>query len=167
MTLLNKKKYETRHLPKSTPTCESLHQITQVFSLMPSKLGTLKLPSCGGWSSWQLLRAARSAYTHLFIDLGQLNVVSLPDTAWPITPPTTSTNVILVPGVTELPALLSRSHLLLNELSRARWPKNVAGISTTVKVQRPLLAIDFERGPGSCLPHEMITEYRKALTLCH
>lgn len=50
-------------------------------------------------------------------------------------PPTTSTNLILVTGMTGLPPLLSRDHLLPNELACARWPNNVTGISTTVKVQ--------------------------------
>lgn len=82
-------------------------------------------PSWGGWSFWQLLRAARSAYTHLFIDPGQINVVSRPSSRHSLAQhtPTTSTKLILVTGVTGFPLLLSREHSLLNELFCARWTK--------------------------------------------
>lgn len=139
---------------------------------MPSKSGTLKLPSWGGWSFWQLLRAARSAYTHLFIDPGQINVVTRLHSRYSLAhhTPTTSTNLILVTGMTGLPPLLSRDHLLLNELSCARWPKKSNW--NQHHCQSPnnlLLATDLGRQKKSfifCLSHEMTKVHRKALIHC-
>lgn len=130
-------------------------------------------PSWGGWSFWQLLRAARSAYTHLFIDPGQINVVSRPSSRHSLAQhtPTTSTKLILVTGVTGIPPLLSRERSLLNELFCARWTKKCNWNQHHCQSSNNHLSTtNFERQKKSfisSLPHEMTTEHRKAPTHCH
>ena len=118
----------------------------------------------------KLVKAARSAYTHLFIDLGKLNVVSCPPSRHRLASshlftPTTSTNLILVTGMRGLPPLLLGDHLLPNKLYCARWQKNNWNFSITIKDQTTLSQLQSLKGTdvelGSYLPNAITTAHRK------
>lgn len=119
---------------------------------------------------WQPVKAARSAYTHLFIDLEKLNAVSCPPSRHRLASShcftsTTSTNLILVTGMTGLPPLLLGDHVLPHKLYCARWQKNNWNFSITIKDQTTLLQLQSLKGtdvePSSYLPNAITTPHRE------
>lgn len=123
---------------------------------------------------WQLVKAARSAYIHLFIDIGKLNAVSCPPSRRRLASshrftPTTSPNLILVTGMRGPPPLLLGDHLLSNKLYCARWQKNNWNFSITIKDQTTLSQPWSLKGtdvePGSYLPNAITTAHRKTFLL--
>lgn len=82
---------------------------------------------------------------------------------------TTSTNLILVTGMTGLPPLLLGDHLLPDKLYWARWQKNNCNFSITTKDQTTLSQLQSLKGtdvePSSYLPNAITTAHRESLTV--